>query len=183
MILNKLVTQILLLAGKDTLKKIENYASKIIGIALISGIVITISIIQYKPKMDDEYVLKTFYPVQAAEWINENLDSEKLKLYNEYNYGSYLLYKGIPVFVDSRCDLYMPEFNDNMNAFEDFLYLNGWSLKDMEAKIDKYGFTHFIVSNGSNIKKYLKYNEDKYVQIYPTGDIEDENFTIFERIK
>lgn len=34
-----------------------------------------------------------------------------MKIYNEYNYGSYLLFRGIPVFVDSRADLYTPQFN------------------------------------------------------------------------
>ena len=33
-----------------------------------------------------------------------------MKIYNEYNYGSYLLFRGIPVFIDSRCDLYTKEY-------------------------------------------------------------------------
>ena len=44
----------------------------------------------------------------------QNLDVKNIKLFNEYNYGSYLLYKGIPVFIDSRADLYAPEFNGSM---------------------------------------------------------------------
>lgn len=111
------------------------------------------------------------------------MNIEEIRLYNGYNFGSYLLYEGIPVFIDSRCDLYMPEFNENMNAFKDFLNLNNWNLNNMEKKIDEYGFTHFIVSKNSRIKKYLKMNPDKYQQIYPVGDITDDNFTIFERIK
>lgn len=41
-----------------------------------------------------------------------------MKLFNEYNYGSYLLYKGVPVFIDSRADLYAPEFNGNVQKTE-----------------------------------------------------------------
>lgn len=182
-ILNRMIMQIIIQRNKEKLKKLEDYSSRIIGIVGISIIIIVISIFQYKPKIDDVYVDENSYPVQASAWIKENLNIEEIKLYNEYNFGSYLLYEEIPVFVDSRCDLYMPEFNDNMYAFKDFLQLNAWNLKDMEGKIEEYGFTHFIVSNSTRMKTYLEMNPDKYVKIYPTDDIEDENFTIFERTK
>ena len=65
----------------------------------------------YKKVENDKYVNESTYPVQASEWILKNLDVKNIKLFNEYNYGSYLLYKGIPVFIDSRADLYAPEFN------------------------------------------------------------------------
>ena len=52
----------------------------------------------------------------------------------------------------------------------------------MEEKIEEYGFTHFIVINDSRIKNYLN-NSDKYDKIYPTGDISDKHFSIYEREK
>ena len=182
-IINRIITGILIANDKNLIKKIEEYASKIIGIVIISIIVIITAILQYRPKIDDKYVNEASYPVQAANWIKENLELEKIKLYNEYNYGSYLLYEGIPVFIDSRCDLYMPEFNENTYVFKDFLNLNSVNFTDMEAKIDEYGFTHFIVLKNPKIKMYLNNNPDKYKKIYPTEDIEDKYFTIYERIK
>ena len=182
-ILNRIITGILIGNGKNLIKKIEKYASNIIGIVIISIIVIITAILQYRPKIDDKYVNEASYPVQAANWIKENLELEKIKLYNEYNYGSYLLYEGIPVFIDSRCDLYMPEFNENTYVFKDFLNLNSVNFTDMEAKIYEYGFTHFIVLKNPKIKMYLNNNPDKYKKIYPTEDIEDKYFTIYERIK
>lgn len=63
----------------------------------------------------DSYVDDKSYPVSASNYIINDLipkvGVEKLRLYNEYNYGSYLLFRGIPVFIDSRADLYAPEFN------------------------------------------------------------------------
>lgn len=182
-IINRLITQVMLHYNKDAIKKLEYYASKFIGIIVIMLIVITIAIFQYKPKMDDKYIDENLYPVQAATWIKENLNIEEIKLYNAYNYGSYLIYQGIPVFIDSRCDLYMPEFNDNVYVFRDFLSLDGASLKNMEDKIEEYGFTHFIVLNNSRMKAYLENNNDIYEKIYPTQNIQDENYTIYERIK
>lgn len=182
-IINRMLSQIILLYGEDTLEKIDKKMSSMLGITIIAIIVISIAMYQYKQIKNDSYYIDGDYPVQAAQWIKENLNLEEIKLYNEYNYGSYLIYEEIPVFIDSRCDLYMPEFNENMYAFRDFLNLNAWSLKNMEAKIDEYGFTHFIVSNSSKMKKYLESNKELYNKIYPTEDIEDKYFTIYESIK
>jgi len=52
----------------------------------------------------------------------------------------------------------------------------------MKEKIEGYGFTHFIVSKGRKLGMYLDFNEDKYKVIYPTEDIEDKNFRIYEKI-
>ena len=67
--------------------------------------------------------------------------------------------------------------------FYDFLHLNGWSFSNekMEEKINEYGFTHFILINGVRFKQYIEDRPDEFVKIYPTGDIEDERFTIYER--
>ena len=181
--INRILSQILLLYGPNALKKIDEKVSKLIGVVIISIVVITASIMQYKEIKDDMYYNGNEYPIQATAWIKENLNVEEIKLYNEYNFGSYLIFENIPVFIDSRCDLYMPEFNENMNAFSDFLNLNGWNLNDMQGKIDEYGFTHFIVSNNTKMKLYLESNDELYNKIYPAGEFEDKYFTIFERVK
>lgn len=181
-VLNRLITDILSQNGKQTIKKLEEKSSTILGIALISIVVLVIAIFQFKPKMKDKYINENAYPVQATEWIKENLPISEIKLYNEYNYGSYLIYQGIPVFIDSRCDLYLPEFNENVYVFKDFLNINNLGIFELESKINEYGFTHFIVSKSTKFKMYLSQNPDKYKQIYPTEDIEDNNFTIYEKI-
>lgn len=178
-----MIVQFISQYNKDFIKKLEAKTSTIIGISLISAIVITIAIFQYKPHRDDSYIDEVAYPVQAATWIKENLNLSEIKLYNEYNYGSYLIYQNIPVFIDSRCDLYLPEFNENVYAFRDFLNLNNMNITNMEEKIDEYGFTHFIVSNGVKMKMYLDLKPDEYKKIYPTEESEDNNFSIYERIK
>lgn len=181
-IINRLITSLLQNHQKDWLKKIEDKSSHIISIIIISVFVIAISMSQYKKIMKDPYIDETSYPVTAATWIKENLDLEKIKLYNEYNYGSYLLYEDIPVFIDSRCDLYMPEFNDNVYVFKDFLNLNGLGITNIEQKLDEYGITHLIITNGAKLKFYMDLKPEKYIKIYPTENIEDKNFSIYERV-
>lgn len=49
------------------------------------------------------------YPVAAVDWIRENLGQEP-RIFNEYGWGGYLIYEGIPVYIDGRADLYGDEF-------------------------------------------------------------------------
>lgn len=181
-IINRLITSLLLNKPKEWLTKIEDKSTHIIALIGISVIVIGVSIYQYNKIKDDNYIDETSYPVTAAEWIKENLDLEEIKLYNEYNYGSYLLYKDIPVFVDSRCDLYMPEFNENVYVFRDFLNINNLGITGIEKKLDEYGITHLITTNTSKIKLYMDLLPETYIKIYPTEDINDKYFSIYERI-
>ena len=114
-ILNRLIINIIEIYEKAT---IETFAKKLVNIFTIVMIVTPTVYYSYKNiknKSDDVYIDEKTYPVQASEWILKNLDLNNIKLFNEYNYGSYLLYKGIPVFIDSRADLYAPEFNKMKN--------------------------------------------------------------------
>ena len=70
----------------------------------------------YKGKINNEFVNSSSYPVKAADYILEELDINNMRLFNEYYYRSYLLYRGIPVFLASRADLYAPEFNGKKKA-------------------------------------------------------------------
>lgn len=122
------------------------------------------------------------YPVDAAEWILSNLDVQNIKLYNEYNYGSYLVFKGIPVFIDSRCDLYTPEFNEDLDngiegrdIFSDALNIAGLSV-NYENKFEQYGVTHVILYQNAKLAMILN-SDSNYSKIYEEG-----NFVIFERL-
>ena len=92
---------------EQSIKAITTIFGKIIAILLA----ILVSFTFYKGKINNPYVSTSSYPVEACDYILENLDIENMRIFNEYNFGSYLLYRGIPVFIDSRADLYAPEFN------------------------------------------------------------------------
>ena len=132
--------------------------------------------------IDVPFVDESTYPVQASTWMLEHLDVNNIRIYNEYNYGSYLLFRGIPVFIDSRCDLYSPEFNANedytegRDIFSDALNIAGISV-DYRSKFKEYGVTHVIAYSNSKLVMLLK--EDKnYNRVY-----EDDHFSIFERVE
>ena len=76
-----------------------------------------------------------------------------MKIYNEYNYGSYLLFRGIPVFVDSRADLYTLQFNGEKNddgkyegkdIFSDYINTSNIGVY-YENKFEEYDITHVLI--------------------------------------
>ena len=183
-ILVKLIHAMFEKYDKNTCQKVFKFATSILGILIIllGFSIYTVDQMKDMKRRNLQYVDEGTYPVQASSWMLENLDVQNMKIYNEYNYGSYLLFRGIPVFIDSRCDLYSPEFNgdkekgiEGRDIFSDALNIAGISV-DYNKKFEEYGVTHVISYSNSKLVMLLKEN-DAYKNIY-----EDDHFTIFERL-
>lgn len=176
MILNRLINALLNKYDPEGCKKAIDKMTTITGMIVTICLVLTISVIQYKPKMKNHFIDENSYPVEAATYILENLDINNIKLYNEYNYGSYLIFRGIPVFIDSRADLYAPEFNPGVEVFNDYINLSNVDIDNVEEKLDKYGITHMLMYKKSKLRRFVEQNTEKYNLLY-----EDDNFCLFER--
>ena len=174
-ILNRLINALLDKYDPEGCKKAIKKMTTITGMIVTICLVLTISVIQYKPKMNDHFIDENSYPVGAATYILENLDIKNIKLYNEYNYGSYLIFRGIPVFIDSRADLYSPEFNSGVNVFEDSESVGSFEM-DIDELVEKYNITHIILSNQSQLNKVLKKIEGTKYKLVK----EDENFSFYK---
>ena len=162
-------------------KRVEKGIVTVLGTVTVFAIIALFAVAQIKPKVNDKFVNANNYPVEAAKWIKENLDVDNIKLYNEYNYGSYLLFEGIPVFIDSRADLYAPEFNKRVgeekgrDIFSDYINTSQISTY-YENTFEKYGITHVILYK--NVKTNLFLSRDKnYKELYS-----DDRFVIYERL-
>jgi hypothetical protein len=181
-ILAKLISAMFEKYDKEACKKLMNFAGSCLGACVVILTFALVSIDMLRDIIGDPYVDSATYPVAASDWIIENLDYKNIKLYNEYNYGSYLLFRGIPVFIDSRADLYAPEFNRDLanddygrDIFSDALNIAGIAYNYKDA-FEKYGVTHVI--SYSNSKLVMLLNDDSdYVKLY-----DDDTFTIFERL-
>ncbi len=177
-ILNRLITNIIEIYEKS---KIEELSIKLINIFTIIIIILPTGYYSYqniKNKSNDVYIDGRTYPVQASEWILNNLDINNIKLFNEYNYGSYLLYKGIPVFIDSRADLYSPEFNKNKDIFMDFINTSNIG-RYYEKTFKEYNITHIILYKNAKIAMLIDdADQEKYNKLYS-----DDYFVIYEVIK
>ena len=174
-ILNKMIVDLIKMYTKKDLGEITKKITSILGIAGMTAIMIGFSYYIAKDKFKDKYIDESSYPVQACDYIIENIDLGKARFYNEYNYGSYMIYRGIPVFIDSRADLYSPEFSGKEDdIFMDFIETSNIS-KFYEDTFEKYDITHVItyknskmnmIINSTHDKKYKKLYEDKYFVVY-----------------
>jgi len=176
LIINKIICELIEIYDRDGVKEILKYFTSIIGrIICYSIFVVFMVLILYKIK-NVEVVSKKSYPVEATEYIKENLNIEEIKLFNEYNFGSYILYKDVPVFIDSRADVYDPAFNDwEDDIFRDFINITSLNV-EYEEKFEHYQITHILIYKNSTLSKILKLDKN-YSELYS-----DDNFIIYERL-
>ncbi len=177
-ILNRLISNVIETYEKGGMERIFDSISKKLGYVVIIVAVLGLSYHFAKPKFDDEYIDETSYPVQACDYILENIDLGTARFYNEYNYGSYMLFRGIPVFIDSRADLYAPEFSGKKDdIFSDFINVSsiGTFYEDI---FEKYDITHAIMYKNSKMNMIIeKTHDENYKKLY-----EDDYFVIYQRL-
>ena len=124
------------------------------------------------------YISEEYYPVQASDWlisyINENnISKDDFRLYNGYNYGSYLLFKGIPVFIDSRAEPYAPEFNEGVYVFDDYMEVASGQVSYKEL-FEEYDINYVIVYQDDLENTYMKEDEN-CIELYS-----DDYFVIYK---
>ena len=180
----KLIVHMINKYDNKTYENIEKFMTGIFGQIITVLLVVSISLIILKPKVNNKFVDESTYPVKACNYILENLDINNIKLYNEYNFGSYLIYRGIPVFIDSRADLYAPEFNgtknedgkyDGRDIFSDFLNISNIGTF-YEGKFREYEITHLLMGKNTKLNLLIS-RDDNYKLLYS-----DKNFVIYERL-
>ena len=178
-ILNRLITQLIVIYNDEKyIENMEKRATSIIGVLIISILTLCLTYYLAKDKVDDKYIDESSYPVQACDYILKNIDLGKARFYNEYNYGSYMLFRGIPVFIDSRADLYAPEFSGKSDdIFMDFIETSGIA-KFYEDIFKKYDITHVITYENSKMNMIIeKTKAPNYKQLY-----KDDYFVVYERL-
>ena len=184
-IANKMICELIREYFKDEIKKVSDKTKAIatlVTIFVFCGSVIIYAFNEIDKKEHEEYVDQSAYPVDASTFILTDLDYKNIRIYNEYNYGSYMLYRGIPVFIDSRCDLYAPEYNtptgkvdDGQDIFMDFLKSSNIDVF-YEDIFKKYNITHCILYRNSKMNLIIENtNNGEYNKIY-----QDKFFVIYE---
>ena len=178
-VLGRLVVDMITWYSKNGLKDVDDVVKNNLVLVLLTILMGIFSYNSIKPVLDDKFVSEKSYPVSACDFILENIDLSTAKFYNEYNYGSYMLFRGIPVFIDSRADLYAPEFSGNKDEdiFSDFINTSSIS-KYYEDTFEKYNITHVILGKKSKTNLIInKSHDENYKEIYS-----DDNFVIYERL-
>ncbi len=139
----------------------------------------------HKPLLDKYYTpieavsfLKTYYPELSNLDLNStraiNIESP-VRLFNEYNIGAYLLEQDIPVFIDSRANIYTKPFSSNLESdiFSDSVEIINGSEESFEL-INKYRLSTFLLYKETALAHVLAH-DSSYNEIYS-----DDTFVIFE---
>lgn len=175
-ILNRLLVNLI---ETYTTEKAKDKLPKAMGSIITILIVLVLSYYMAKDKWDAQYIDESTYPTKACDFILENIDLGTARFYNEYNYGSYLLFRGIPVFIDSRADLYAPEFSGKEeDIFSDFIDVS--SIGKFYGDIfEKYNITHIITYENSKMNMLITKTKDTtYKELY-----KDDYFVVYELMK
>lgn len=136
--------------------------------------VMAIAGVKFVFTINKEYIDKEKYPVEVLEYLDGKIDLFNKLIFNEYNFGSYLLLNDIEVFIDSRADLYTRQFNGlEYDIFDDYVDI---TLGDLEL-LDSYNIDIVFVYKGTILDVNLKNNYD-YRALYG-----DNYFVVYEKKK
>lgn len=123
-------------------------------IAAIS-IVVLISFLLGNTKKNEDIK----YLNEIVEFILNNEDVSVVKIYTGYNYGGYAEFKGLPSYIDPRAEVFVKKNNRKEDILKEYFELqNGESY--YKEILDKYEFTHLIVSKNDILYTYLPYDDD-----------------------
>ena len=172
-VLSDLITQCFTIYVAENIYPVEVFLTSPVVALILVIVTSAYSISTIIENKNIDFVNEKLYPIEATNYILENIDYQNMRIYNSYNFGSYLMLNNIPVFIDSRLDVYCSEFN-NTDVFHNYIDIVS-DLEYYEDVFSKYDFTHILLKNDEVILKYLK-RDTNYTILY-----EDEYFTLFER--
>ena len=111
--------------------------------------------------------LREFYPMAALDYV-EKSGLGQTRMYNSYNWGGYLLWRGYEVFIDGRADVYGDDFINE--------YLLAYRVRsDWRKPLDKYGADYVLIESRASFATLLEESLD-WEQVY-----RDEVAVIFVR--
>jgi hypothetical protein len=166
------------LKNNKIIKYIKKINFKVVGGFLIIGL---IGLYTYLCccfyHMSDDYGISKIFPDEIVNYIRENINYKEVRIYNDFNYGSYLEFHDIPVFIDSRAEVYMKEFNGGYDIISD--YKKSFNFNEYKEIFDKYKFDYAVVYINSSLYYYLKGDGDYRLLLEENGDC---SYALFEKI-
>jgi hypothetical protein len=92
------------------------------------------------------------YPLEALKYIAAHGLAAK-RMYNSYNWGGYLLWRGYKVFIDGRADVYLDDFMDE--------YVLAYQLRgDWRRPLDRYGVDYVLIERDASFALLLEASEE-----------------------
>lgn len=128
------------------------------NIIVISFLIVTISSIIF--------IKRDFYPEsrEPIDYLVKNYNKENIKLYINFNDGSYAVYKEIKVNIDPRAEVYLKKNNHKSDIYDEYTKLGNNEI-DYKDYINKYKFTHILVNEDDPMYNKLKKDSCGYTLI------------------
>jgi hypothetical protein len=138
-------------SAEDNKKEFNMTARNLVNTTLIvlllaAGIIKTIQV--NSPELVSRAERENF-PVGAVEWLKDQNQDQSYRVFNDYNWGGYLIFNlpEVPVFVDGRTDLYGDEIlNDYLAIMQ---VEENWN-----ELLQKYDLGLLLVKNDSRLSRY-----------------------------
>ena len=137
--------------GYINTKKVFDFELPWYGLFVVMVTIIITSGIVYSVNQKVEYINPNVYPVEMVSYMKENMNMDKVKLYNEYDFGSYLLFNDIQVYIDSRSDLYTEPFNNDFDIFNECMNIT----ENYGRVFKKYEITHILTYKDTYLNQIL----------------------------
>ena len=106
---------------------------------------------------NNETAIAARYPVAAVDYL-EASGLDEARGYNSYNWGGYLIWRGVPVFVDGRADVYGDPFL--LFYRETFEVRSTW-----QEPLDEYHVDYVLMERGTPLTAVLAASSE-WTQIY-----------------
>lgn len=161
-----------ILAATHSYKKTDIYTY----IKLVTLTAICITIIGFAPRHTEKDIYDKYGSVNAVDYMVQHLDTNHIRLFNDYDVGNFLEFKGIKTFIDTRADVFLKSNNKKADILNDYMdtLIGRIHYKDF---LDMYEFSHLLTIRGSLMDTYLS-RDSTILLLY-----EDEKFRLFERKK
>jgi hypothetical protein len=114
-----------------------------------------------------------YAPMEAVDYL-DTYDKDDVVLYTEFNNGAYCEFRGYRVYIDGRPELFSKKLNGKDDVLDEYCQITNGKA-DIGEFIQKYNFTHLIVSDKSIVSGYLKGN-DAYIIV-----VEGKEYCLFEK--
>ncbi|MCX8074417.1 MAG: hypothetical protein N2749_02380 [Clostridia bacterium] len=140
---------------------------KVINITIYAICIVIYIIVACNAKFGDnisyDYVPISDYPISAVQYIKAN-NIDSARIFNEYAWGSYLMFNNIKVFIDSRLDLYTAQYNKDTTVGKDYMDMISINVNYNEI-VSKYNIEYFLIKKDFSLAKMMVLDV-KYKKIY-----------------
>lgn len=100
----------------------------------------------------------------TIDFILNNEDISNVVVYTGFNDGALVQFRGLPSYIDPRAEVYFSKHNRKEDIFNEYFELQSGRVHYKKI-LDKYNFTHLIVSEDDILHIYLAEDND-YCLVY-----------------